>query len=151
MPKITCKHINKIMPHVELSEWRHRMVITRKHDGSPRRTVHLSSLNKFCEPDTHVSKHHSILPAGCQETRENRNRCMEWARLRPTTPRHLTTHQSENGDTPEHLKVFFRPEMATIVASALFYQVLSVKSAVSMTQFSTMIHFNSTGGESINF
>ena len=29
-------------------------------------------------------------------------------------------HGLENGDTPEHLKVFFRPEMARIVALALF-------------------------------
>ena len=32
--------------------WCHRMVITRKHDGSPRRTVDLSPLNKFCQRET---------------------------------------------------------------------------------------------------
>ena len=30
------------------------MVITRKHDGSPRRTVDLSQLNKFCKRETHA-------------------------------------------------------------------------------------------------
>ena len=30
----------------------HRMVITRKHDGSPRRTVDLSPLNKVCRRET---------------------------------------------------------------------------------------------------
>ena len=33
--------------------WCHRMVITRKHDGSPRRTVDLSPLNRFCRREAH--------------------------------------------------------------------------------------------------
>ena len=33
--------------------WCHRMVITRKHDGSPRRTVDLSPLNKYCKRETY--------------------------------------------------------------------------------------------------
>ena len=32
--------------------WCHRMVVTRKHDGTPRRTVDLSPLNKFCKRET---------------------------------------------------------------------------------------------------
>jgi hypothetical protein len=32
--------------------WCHRMVITRKHDGSPHRTVDLSPLNKFYKRET---------------------------------------------------------------------------------------------------
>ena len=32
--------------------WCHRMVVTRKHDGSPRRTVDLSPLNKYCQRET---------------------------------------------------------------------------------------------------
>ena len=32
------------------------MVISRKHDGGPRRTVDLSPLNKFCEREVHPSK-----------------------------------------------------------------------------------------------
>ena len=32
--------------------WCHRMVVTRKHDGTPRRTVDLSPLNKFCIRET---------------------------------------------------------------------------------------------------
>ena len=34
----------------------HRMVITRKHDGSPRRTVDLSPLNKFCRRETFATE-----------------------------------------------------------------------------------------------
>ena len=36
--------------------WCHRMVVTRKHDGTPRRTVDLSPLNKFCKRETFASE-----------------------------------------------------------------------------------------------
>ena len=36
--------------------WCHPMTITRKHDGSPRRTVDLSRLNKHCTRETHSSE-----------------------------------------------------------------------------------------------
>ena len=44
------------VPHGEPVTWCHRMVITRKHDGSPRRTVDLSRLNKYCKRETHSSE-----------------------------------------------------------------------------------------------
>ena len=44
------------VPHGEPTTWCFRMVITRKHDGGPRRTVDLSPLNKFCEREAHASK-----------------------------------------------------------------------------------------------
>ena len=44
------------MPHGELSKWCHKMVITRKEDGSPRRTVDLSPLNKHCVREVHTNK-----------------------------------------------------------------------------------------------
>lgn len=34
----------------------HRMVITRKHDGGPRRTVDLSPLNRHCSWETHSTR-----------------------------------------------------------------------------------------------
>ena len=40
------------VPYGEPVSWCHRMVITRKHDGTPRRTVDLSPLNKFCKRET---------------------------------------------------------------------------------------------------
>lgn len=40
------------VPDGEPMTWCHRMVITRKHDGSPLRTVDLSPLNKFCKRET---------------------------------------------------------------------------------------------------
>ena len=40
------------VPYGEPVTWYHRMIITRKHDGSPCRTVDLSPLNKFCRRET---------------------------------------------------------------------------------------------------
>ena len=40
------------VPYGEPVDWCHRMVVTRKHDGSPRRTVDLSPLNRFCKRET---------------------------------------------------------------------------------------------------
>ena len=44
------------VPYGEPVTWCHRMVITRKHDGSPRRTVDLSPLNKFCQRETFATE-----------------------------------------------------------------------------------------------
>ena len=41
------------VPIGEPVDWCHRMVITRKQDGTPRRTVDLSPLNKHCKRETH--------------------------------------------------------------------------------------------------
>ena len=42
------------VPYGEPVEWCHRMVVTRKHNGSPRRTVDLSPLNQHCKRETHA-------------------------------------------------------------------------------------------------
>lgn len=44
------------VPYGEPVSWCHRMVVTRKHDGSPRRTVDLSPLNKHCKRETFASE-----------------------------------------------------------------------------------------------
>jgi len=44
------------VPIGEPVDWCHRMVVTRKPDGNPRRTVDLSPLNKFCKRETHNSE-----------------------------------------------------------------------------------------------
>ena len=49
------------VPHGEPTRWCFRMVISRKHDGGPRRTVDLSPLNKFCEREAHPSKSPFVL------------------------------------------------------------------------------------------
>ena len=44
------------VPYGEPVSWFHRMVVTRKHNGSPRRTVDLSPLNKHCKRETFASE-----------------------------------------------------------------------------------------------
>ena len=44
------------VPYGEPVTWCHRMVVTRKHDGTPRRTVDLSPLNKFCKRETFATE-----------------------------------------------------------------------------------------------
>ena len=44
------------VPYGEPVTWCHRMVVTRKANGTPRRTVDLSPLNKFCKRETHNSE-----------------------------------------------------------------------------------------------
>ena len=44
------------VPHGEAVTWCHRMVVTRKQNGSPRRSVDLSPLNKHCARETFSSE-----------------------------------------------------------------------------------------------
>ena len=44
------------LPYGEPVTWCHRMVVTRKHDGSPRRSVDLSPVNKHCRKETFASE-----------------------------------------------------------------------------------------------
>ena len=44
------------VPHGEVSRCCHRMVVTRKADGGPRRTVDMSSLNQHTKRETHHVK-----------------------------------------------------------------------------------------------
>ena len=44
------------VPYGEPVTWCHRMVVTRKHNGSPRRTVDLSPLNKHCKRETFANE-----------------------------------------------------------------------------------------------
>ena len=43
------------VPNEEPVTWCHRMVVTRKHNGDPRRTVDLSLLNKLCKRESFSS------------------------------------------------------------------------------------------------
>ena len=44
------------VPYGEPVTWCHRMVVTRKHNGEPRRTVDLSPLNKYCKRETFAAE-----------------------------------------------------------------------------------------------
>ena len=60
------------VPEGEPVTWCHRMIITRKRNGKPRRVVDLSRLNKYCKRDLHVteSPFHAArrVPAGTWKT-----------------------------------------------------------------------------------
>ena len=52
---LLCDEALGVIEHVPYGEpviWCHRMVITRKHDGSPHRMVDLSPLNRHCKRET---------------------------------------------------------------------------------------------------
>ena len=55
------------VPHGEPSTWCHRMVLTRKHTGEPRRTVDLSPLNKHCLREVHAMRSPFELAKGVPE------------------------------------------------------------------------------------
>ena len=44
-----------IEPVTQPSQWCHRMVVVRKHDGTPRRCVDLQPLNKHCQREEWVT------------------------------------------------------------------------------------------------
>ena len=44
------------VPENEEITWCHRMVVSRKHDGSPRRTVDASRMNKHCRRDAYATE-----------------------------------------------------------------------------------------------
>ena len=60
------------VPENEQVTWCHRMVVSRKHDGSPRRTVDASRMNKYCRRDAYAteSPFHVVrrIPSGTWKT-----------------------------------------------------------------------------------
>ena len=82
------------VPYGEPVTWCHRLVVTRKHNGSPRRTVDLSPLNKYCSRETHgaESPYHLArrIPRGTWKTVSDAWNGYHSVPLRPSD-RHLTT------------------------------------------------------------
>ena len=83
-----------IEPVTEPSEWCQRMVCVRKHDGTPRRTVDLQPLNKFCKREPWVantpSKQARSVPKGAWKTVTDAWNGYHSVPLRESD-RHLTT------------------------------------------------------------
>ena len=75
------------VPYGEPVTWCHRMVIMRKHDGSPRITVDLSPLNKFCQRETFAMESPFHLARRITQGHlENGDRRLEWLPQRPPAP-----------------------------------------------------------------
>ena len=93
------------VPHGEPTTWCFRMVVTRKEDGSPRRTVDLSPLNALCQRELHTSRAPFNLarsvPAGSVKTVLDASNAYHSVPIREED-RHLTTFT-----TPWGLHVFF--------------------------------------------
>lgn len=78
--------------------WCHRMVITRKHDGTPRKRDDLSPLNKFCIREKFPAKapfHLARRVPG--KTWKSVSRCMEWQ------------HSIQLRESDRHLTYFITP------------------------------------------
>ena len=88
------------VPYGAPSPWCHRMVVTRKHDGTPRRTVDLSPLNKYCRRETHSgeSPFHLArrIPGNCWKTVTDAWNGYHSVPLRESD-RHLTTFITQFG------------------------------------------------------
>ena len=82
------------VPYGEPAPWCHRAVYTRKHDGTPRRTVDLSPLNKFCRREVYSSESPFLLarriPKGTWKTVTDAWNGYHSVPLRESD-RHLTT------------------------------------------------------------
>jgi len=66
--------LEKVPPNTPI-KWLHRMVLAAKKDGSPRRTVDLSSLNKVCVRHTHHTR--SPYHLACSIPRNTKKTCLD--------------------------------------------------------------------------
>jgi len=130
------------VPFGEPVEWCHRMVMTRKHDGSPRRTVDLSPLNKHCQRETHNSESPFHLarriPRNTWKTVTDAWNGYHSVPLRKSdlaiSPR--LSPRSVDGGMHEHHKDSSRLATDTIVDSMQSLQISTVKSELSTTHSS---------------
>ena len=140
------------VPYGEPVTWCHRMVITRKQDGTPRRTVDLSPLNKYCRRETFATESPFHLarrvPTNTWKTVTDAWNGYHSVPLRESD-RHLTTFITPFGRwrykrAPQGF--LYHQETATIVASMPYSLKLNERNAVSTTLSITTQTWNSTGG-----
>ena len=102
--------------------WCHRMVVTRKHNGTPRRTVDLSSLNKHCKREPYPTESPFHLARGVPKAL-GRQSVMPGTAIVASPSVNLTvTSQSsslssDDGDTRGRLKASCPLVTATTAAS----------------------------------
>ena len=117
------KDILEKVPRDEPTELCHRMVITRKHDGSPCRTMDLSPLNKFCKRETRAFETPirlvSRVPRNTWKTITDAWNGYHSVPQR-NSDRHFTTFITPFGKWRYTRRFSFFRRMVTIVASALF-------------------------------
>ena len=122
------------VPYREPVTWCHRMVITRKHDGSPRRTIDLSPLNKFCKRETFSTKSPFQLARRIpKNTWMHGMDTTAYPCVNQTDPSRHSSHRLGAGTTPGHPKASYLREMDTIADLTLCFPHLNAKNAVWTT------------------
>ena len=144
------------VPYGVPTTWCHRMVVTRKHNGSPRRTVDLSPLNKYCKRETFPSESPFHLarrvPSNTWKTCSDAWNGYHSVPLRESD-RHLTTFVTPFGRwrytrTP---KVFFPQGIVIIGGLTQSCLTFKIRNAVSTIPCIMITIFLSIGGEPSNF
>ena len=144
------------IPYGEPVSWCHRMVVTRKHNGTPRRTGDLSPLNKHCKRETfptespfHMARR---VPKGTWKTVSDAWNGYHSVPLRQSD-RHLTTFITFGRwrYTRGRLKGSFPLVTDTTAASMRYYLTLSERSVVWMTPSTVTPTCRRTGGEPLTF
>ena len=124
--------------HGEPTQYYHHMVITIKHDGTSRRTVDFSQLNKFCRREIFASE--KPLKLGCHVPSNNWKTVTDLGM--DTTAFHYasqtvislsSSRRLDDGVIQGYHKVSSLREMATIVASPPFCLILCERSDAWMT------------------
>ena len=131
--------------------WCHRMVVTRKHDGTPRRTVDLSPLNQFCSRETHSTESPFHLarriPAISWKTVTDAWNGYHSVPLRESD-RHLTTFITPFGRWryTRFPRISFPQETVTTAGFRRCWKGSRGKSGALTTPYTTIRIWKSTGG-----
>ena len=144
------------IPYGEPVSWCNRMVVTRKHNSTPRRTVDLSPLNKHCKWETfptespfHLARR---VPKGTWKTvidAWNGYHSVPFVNLTVTSQ--PSSLRSDDGDTRGRLKASFPRVTDTNAASMRYYLTLRERSVVWMTPSTMTPTCRRTGGEPLTF
>ena len=127
------------IPYGEQVSWCHRMVVTRKHNGTPRRTVDLSPLNKHCkrrhyQPNRHFTWRELRVPKCTWKTVSGAwNGYHSVPSVNLTVTAQPSSLRSDDGDTRGRLNASFSRVTATTPASMRYYLTLSERNVVWVT------------------
>ena len=150
--------VTERIPYGEPVSWCHRMVVTRKHNGTPRRTVDLSPLNKHCKRETfptespfHLARIEEYLKALGRQSVMPGTDIIASPSVNLTVTSQPSSLRSDDGDTRGRLKASFPRVMDTTAASMRYYLTLRERSVVWMTQSTKTPTCRRTGGEPLTF
>ena len=130
------------IPYGESVSWYHRTVVTMKHNGTPRRTVDLSPLNRHCKRETfttespfHLARRVSKGTWKTVSDAWNGNHSVPCVNLTVTSQH--SSLRLDDGDTRWRPKASFPRVTATTAASMRYYLTLSERNVVWMTPSTT--------------